>query len=36
MIDTGGKRIVAATNIEGKEEAGRLLQEINKALGGTS
>jgi hypothetical protein len=34
--DTGGRRMVAATNIKGKDEAERLLQEINKVLGTAS
>ena len=31
--ETGGKRIIAATNIRGKDEADRLISEIGKVLG---
>ena len=31
--ETGGKRIVAATNIRGKDEADRLMLEMGKVLG---
>ena len=30
--ETGGKRIIAAANVKGKEEAERLLQKINEIL----